>query len=80
MSKTPASLRSVDLIARGGSTSTVSIRTFLWATATAISQQHGLLSNDALIIAIMREQGLANLASSDADFDRVTGIRRFAAL
>lgn len=50
------------------------------AAATAISQRHGLLSNDALIIAIMREQGLANLASSDADFDRVTGIRRFAAV
>lgn len=50
----------------------------LVAAASLVSQQSGLLSNDALIVAVMREQGLANLASSDGDFDRVPGIRRYA--
>src|SRR5258706_3928559 len=39
--------------------------------AAAVSQQTGLLSNDALIVAVMQAHGLANLASHDADFDRV---------
>jgi predicted nucleic acid-binding protein len=47
------------------------------ATAATISQQTGLLTNDALVVAVMREQGLANLASHDADFDRVAGVLRF---
>jgi predicted nucleic acid-binding protein len=46
--------------------------------AAAISQQTGLLHNDALIVAVMRHHGLANLASEDADFDRVPGITRYA--
>ena len=47
-------------------------------SAVAISQQHGLLSNDALVLAIMHEHGLSQLASHDADFDRVRSITRFA--
>jgi predicted nucleic acid-binding protein len=39
---------------------------------------HGLLTNDAIIVALMAGHGLANLASNDADFDRVPGITRFA--
>jgi predicted nucleic acid-binding protein len=46
--------------------------------AAAISQQTGLLTNDALIVALMREHGLTNLASHDADFDRVPGLTRYA--
>lgn len=46
--------------------------------ACAVSQQTGLLSNDALIVAVMQHNGLANLASHDADFDRVPGINRSA--
>ncbi|HZU36700.1 MAG TPA: PIN domain-containing protein [Gemmataceae bacterium] len=46
--------------------------------AAAISQQHGILSNDALIAAIMRQHGLTDLASNDGDFDRVSGITRYA--
>jgi predicted nucleic acid-binding protein len=49
----------------------------LVSMAAAISQQTGLLSNDALLVAVMREHGLTNLASHDADFDRVTGLTRF---
>jgi predicted nucleic acid-binding protein len=46
-------------------------------TAAAVSQQTGLLSKDALIVAIMQAHGLTNLASHDADFDRVPGLTRY---
>ena len=48
------------------------------SAAAAISQQHGLLSGDALVVAVMREHGLVCLASHDADFDRVPGLTRYA--
>jgi predicted nucleic acid-binding protein len=50
----------------------------LVSAAAAISQQHALLSGDALVVAVMREQGLAHLASHDADFDRVPALTRYA--
>ena len=50
----------------------------LISSAATISQQNGLLSNDALIVAVMQSTGLSNLAISDADFDRVAGVTRFA--
>ncbi|HLN29735.1 MAG TPA: type II toxin-antitoxin system VapC family toxin [Gemmataceae bacterium] len=46
--------------------------------AAQISQQIGLLSSDALLIAIMHAHGLTKLASNDADFDRVPGISRYS--
>ena len=46
--------------------------------AADISRAHGLLTNDALLVAVMQSRGLRNLASNDADFDRVPGISRFA--
>ena len=46
--------------------------------AAEVRQQTGLLHNDALIVAVMRHQGLTNLASADPDFDRVPGITRYA--
>lgn len=49
-------------------------------TAAGISQQMGLLSNDALIVAIMQANGLTNLAGNDADFDRIPGLIRYAPL
>ncbi len=45
-----------------------------------LSRQHGVLSGDGLILAIMQSQGLTRLASNDADFDRVPGIIRYAPL
>jgi predicted nucleic acid-binding protein len=49
-----------------------------WLDAAAgITQQTGLLHNDARLIAVMRVHGLTNLASADPDFDRVPGITRF---
>ena len=46
--------------------------------AAAISQQTGLLHNDALILTAVHAHGLTNLASADPDFDRVPGITRYA--
>lgn len=42
--------------------------------------QFGLLVNDALCIAIMRNQGINQIASNDPDFDRVPAITRFSPL
>lgn len=42
------------------------------------SCQYGLLSSDALVLAIMEHHALTQLASHDADFDRVPGITRYA--
>jgi predicted nucleic acid-binding protein len=47
-------------------------------SATILSQQTGLLINDALIVALMKASGLTRLASHDADFDRIVGITRYA--
>jgi predicted nucleic acid-binding protein len=49
----------------------------LVARAAAVSQQYELLSDDALVVAVMQANGLAHLASHDADFDRVSGITRY---
>ena len=46
--------------------------------ATLLSQQYELLTGDALIVATMQQQGLDNLASNDADFDRLPGLTRYA--
>lgn len=46
-------------------------------SAAAVSQQTGLLHNDALVVAAMRAHALADLASIDPDFDRVGGITRY---
>lgn len=55
----------------------VPITANLVEAATLLSQQRGLLSGDALVIAVMKAQGLTHLASADADFDRVPGITRY---
>src|SRR5438552_10992323 len=48
------------------------------ATAAALCQQIGLLTNDGLIVAVMQAHGLSKIASNDADFDRVPGLTRYA--
>ncbi len=45
--------------------------------AAEVSQQTGLLHNDALTIAVMRVHGFTQLASADPDFDRAPGITRY---
>jgi predicted nucleic acid-binding protein len=47
-------------------------------SATLLSHQYELLTGDALIVAVMQANGLTDLASADADFDRVPGIMRYA--
>jgi predicted nucleic acid-binding protein len=46
--------------------------------AAIISQQYGLLTNDALSLAVMQANGLTKIASADTDFDRVPGLTRYA--
>jgi predicted nucleic acid-binding protein len=46
--------------------------------ATLCSEQFELLTGDALIVALMRQQGLSKIATEDADFDRVPGLTRYA--
>jgi predicted nucleic acid-binding protein len=55
----------------------VAITQALVASAAVISQQQELLSGDALIIAVMQQQGVTHVASHDTDFDRVPGITRY---
>ncbi len=40
-------------------------------------QAAGLLTNDSMIVSCMREYDVSSLATNDADFDRVAGIRVF---
>lgn len=46
--------------------------------AADFSAPFGLLSSDALIVTVMQRHGLFDLASNDADFDRVPGLTRYA--
>ena len=43
-------------------------------TAAELAQQHGLLTNDAIIVALIELHGITHLATNDDDFDRVPGI------
>jgi predicted nucleic acid-binding protein len=45
--------------------------------AAAVTQQTGLLHNDALVVTVMQAHGLSHLASADPDFDRVLGLSRY---
>jgi len=47
------------------------------SVAVDVSKQFGLLSGDALVVVSMRDQGLAQLASLDSDFDGVPGLIRY---
>ena len=42
--------------------------------AADLSSHHGLLCNDAVIVALMRRHGLTHLVSNDDDFDHVAGL------
>jgi predicted nucleic acid-binding protein len=56
----------------------LTIPAVLAATAATLSRQHGLLTNDAVILALMQAHGLTHLASHDAHFDSVPAITRYA--
>jgi len=48
------------------------------SVALGLCQAQGLLTNDALIVALMQANSWTNLASEDGDFDRVPGITRYS--
>ncbi len=50
----------------------------LLGTAAIVSQQYGLLTNDALIVALMQANNLIRIASHDTDFGRMPGLTRYA--
>jgi predicted nucleic acid-binding protein len=56
----------------------LTIRPVLVSTAATLSWQHGLLTTDAVILALMQAHGLTHLASHDAHFDGLPGITRYA--
>jgi predicted nucleic acid-binding protein len=43
-------------------------------SAAHLAVEHGLLTNDATIVALMQGHGLTHLATNDDDFDSVPGI------
>lgn len=47
----------------------------IFAESAKASQQLHLLTNDALIVTMMRRRNLIHLATNDGDFDKVTAIR-----
>lgn len=46
--------------------------------AALLSQQHELLTDDALVVSMMQQHGITSLASEDSDFDRVPGLTRYS--
>ncbi|MGQ9628701.1 MAG: type II toxin-antitoxin system VapC family toxin [bacterium] len=40
-----------------------------------IRKQYGLLINDSVVVAFMKEQRISNIATRDEDFERVEGIK-----
>ena len=46
--------------------------------ACQLTRAYELLTGDALIVAVMQANGVTDLASNDADFDRVPGLMRHA--
>ena len=67
-----------EIIASGVQVLSVTERDVL--RAADLSRQHGLLSGDALIVALMQANNLTTIASNDADFDRIPGISRYSPL
>ena len=51
----------------------VSVEAF--ALARVLMREHRLLSNDALHLAVMQIEGIADLVTNDRDFDEVAGIK-----
>ncbi len=48
--------------------------TTLIEEAAQLSAQLGLLTNDAIVVALMRRHELHNLASNDDDFDNIANV------
>jgi predicted nucleic acid-binding protein len=50
----------------------------LISLAATLCRQRSLLTNDALILAMMHHHGFTHLASHDDDFDTVPGTTRYS--
>jgi predicted nucleic acid-binding protein len=53
----------------------VALTTAAVEASAAVRRQYGLLTNDSILVAVMKELGLTRLATLDKDFDRVKELR-----
>lgn len=53
----------------------LTVETDLLLDAVGVCREAGLLMNDATSVAMMRREGIIDLATNDDDFDRVAGVR-----
>jgi len=44
-------------------------------TAAQIAVNHGIFTNDAMIVALMQRNGLSHLVTNDGDFDGIPGLK-----
>jgi uncharacterized protein len=51
----------------------VGVRSSAFDLAVSYSKMYSLLSNDAVHLAVMKQEGVSNMASNDRDFRRLTG-------
>jgi predicted nucleic acid-binding protein len=51
---------------------------FIISSRTPASARYGLLTKDAMILALMQAHRLTHLASHDAHFDGLSGLTRYA--
>jgi predicted nucleic acid-binding protein len=58
-------------------TRVVAVPAGLVSTAVLLSRQHGLLTTDATVLAVMQVHRLTDLASHDAHFDGIPGPTRY---
>ena len=49
----------------------IALTTAAVEASAAVRQQYGLLTNDSILVAVMKELGLTRVATLDKDFDRV---------
>jgi predicted nucleic acid-binding protein len=69
--------RAIDEVPRLG-IEVLPLERHLMPLAASLSQLHGLLTNDAITVATMQDESITHIASHDADFDRVPGLKRYA--
>ncbi len=80
LSQNPESVRKMSVYADdvrgllGGELQWISASGSDFFVALELQQQHGLLINDSLILAVIRRLGLTEIATADSHFDTVHGL------